>query len=224
MTRGVDELVRDVNATLRARLGEDVTVTESFGALCADVPGARWIEAMTAARDDLGCAYFDWLSAVDELEEGFSVIAHVWSVPQRFGLLVRTLVPRADPRIPTATGVFAGASWHEREAAEMFGLVFADHPNPQPLLLPDGFEGNPLRKEFVLAARAAKAWPWAKEPGESSEPGHAPRPEGPRPAGTRAGAPARRKVTAPGVPDPSWGPRPDTAPDHPSAPARTDPA
>ena len=212
MTRGVDELVRDVTGTLRSRLAEDVSVTESFGVLCADVPAARWIEALTAARDDLGCAFFDWLSAVDELENGFSVIAHVWSVPDRFGLLVRTLVPRADPRIPTATGVYAGASWHEREAAEMFGLLVEDHPHPEPLLLPDGFEGHPLRKEFVLAARATKAWPGAKEPGESD---HTP----------RSGAPARRKVTAPGVPDPSWGPRPDTAPGHPTEPdPRTDPA
>jgi NADH-quinone oxidoreductase subunit C len=203
--------VDDLTARLRSLLGEDVSVTESFAVVCADVPVARWIESLRAARDDLGCAFFDWLSAVDELADGFAVLAHLWSVPERFGLLVRTRVPRADPRIPTATGIFAGASWHEREATEMFGLVFDGHPHPEPLLLPEGFEGHPLRKEFVLVARATKAWPGAKEPGESE---HAP----------RAGAPARRKVTAPGVPDPSWGPRPDTAPDDQSAPARTDSA
>ena len=207
MTPSVDELT----ARLRSRLGEDVSVTESFAVVCADVPRTRWVEALRAARDDLGCAFFDWLSAVDELENGFAVLAHLWSVPERFGLLMRTRVPRADPRIPTVTGVFAGASWHEREAAEMFGLVIDGHPHPEPLLLPEGFEGHPLRKEFVLVARATKAWPGAKEPGESD---HAP----------RAGAPARRKATALGVPDPSWGPRPDTPPDHPSAPPRTDPA
>ena len=49
----------------------------------------------------------------------------------------------------------------------MFGIEFDGHPNLVPLLLPDGFEGHPLRKDFVLAARAAKAWPGAKEPGES---------------------------------------------------------
>ena len=209
MSPGVD----DVTATLRARLGEDVSVTESFAVVCAEIPVAGWVQALTAVRDELGCAFFDWLSAVDELEEGFAVLAHLWSVPDRFGLLIRTRIPRADPRIPTATGVYAGASWHEREAAEMFGLIFTDHPNPEPLLLPDGFEGHPLRKEFVLAARATKAWPGAKEPGESD---HAPR------------AGARRKITAPGVPDPSWGPRPDVAPepgaDRQTQPPRTDPA
>ena len=56
-----------------------------------------------------------------------------------------------------------------------------------PLLLPDGFEGHPLRKDFVLAARAAKAWPGAKEPGESD--------------GDVRSSPGRRKTRPPGVPD-----------------------
>jgi hypothetical protein len=64
-----------------------------------------------------------------------------------------------------------------------------------PLLLPDGFEGHPLRKDFVLAARAAKAWPGAKEPGESDA--------------DVGASPGRRKTRPPGVPDPeTWGPRP----------------
>jgi NADH-quinone oxidoreductase subunit H len=61
--------------------------------------------------------------------------------------------------------VFAGASWHERETAEMFGIDFAGHPHLVPLLLPDGFEGHPLRKEFVLAAAPPSPGPGAKEPG-----------------------------------------------------------
>jgi NADH-quinone oxidoreductase subunit C len=111
---------------------------------------------------------------------------------RREHLLLRTRVPADAPTLATATGVFAGASWHERETFEMFGIDFAGHPHLVPLLLPDGFEGHPLRKSFVLAARAAKAWPGAKEPGESDE----------------GAAPSRRKTRPPGVPDPEvWGPR-----------------
>jgi NADH-quinone oxidoreductase subunit C len=78
----------------------------------------------------------------------------------------------------------------------MFGVDFTGFDDGtgmglRPLLLPDGFEGTPLRKSFVLAARASKPWPGAKEPGESDA--HA--------------APARRKTLPPGVPDPSWGPK-----------------
>jgi NADH-quinone oxidoreductase subunit C len=193
---------------VRAALGDGVEVEESFGAVCADVPAASWVAALTAVRDELGCTYFDWLTGVDELDDGYSVVAHCWSVEARHGLLVRTRVPRDAATLPTLTGVFAGASWHERETAEMFGIDFTGHPHLVPLLLPDGFDGHPLRKEFVLASRAAKPWPGAKEPGESDADlggGHG-----------RGGAPGRRKTLPPGVPDPAtWGPRP-AAGDEPS--------
>ena len=81
-------------------------------------------------------------------------------------MLVRTLVPREDPVLPTATGLFRGAGWAERETHEMFGVVFDGHPGLAPLLLPEGFEGHPLRKDFPLAARAAQEWPGARDPRE----------------------------------------------------------
>ncbi|MFC4913716.1 NADH-quinone oxidoreductase subunit C [Actinomadura gamaensis] len=171
-----------------ARFGDAVALAENHGEVTADVPAESWIDALTFARDDLGCAFFDWLTGVDELEDGFSVVVHVYSLDRKHHMLVRTRVPREDAVLPTATGVFRGANWHERETFEMFGIVFEGHPNLVPLLLPDGFEGHPLRKDFVLAARVAKPWPGAKEPGES---GH--------------GAPSRRRVRPPGVPD-DWGP------------------
>ena len=180
-------------------LGPEASAEETFGVVCVDVPAGRWVDAVTAARDALGLTYFDWLSAVDELEDGWSVVVHLRSVERGEGLLVRTRLRRDTPALPTLTGVYAGAAWHERETAEMFGIDFPGHPHLVPLLLPDGFEGHPLRKEFVLAARAAKPWPGAKEPGESDAGGHA--------------APGRRKTLPPGVPDPAvWGPR---EPEHP---------
>ena len=71
----------------------------------------------------------------------------------------------------------------------MFGIDFAGHEPFEPLLLPDGFEGHPLRKDFVLASRVAKPWPGAKEPGESD--GEA--------------SPSRRRTRPPGVPE-DWTP------------------
>jgi len=187
-----------VTAALTDVLGDDLAVEESYGCVTLDVPPARWVDALSAGRDRLGCTFFDWLSAVDELDDGYSVVAHLWSVEARFGILVRTRIPNTAAALPTATGVFAGAAWHERETAEMFGIDFPGHPHLVPLLLPDGFEGHPLRKEFVLAARAAKPWPGGKEPGESDA----------DVAGEHA-SPKRRKTQPPGVPDPAtWGPRP----------------
>lgn len=183
----------------------DATTETGFGPLTVDVAPTDWVAAAEYARTGLGCAFFDWLTAVDELADGFSIVAHLASTRPEHGhhhLLLRTRIGRQAPRLATLTGVYAGASWHERETHEMFGVVFEGHPNLVPLLLPDGFEGHPLRKEFVLAARAAKNWPGAKEPGES---------DGAEPA--RA-ATSRRRLLPPGVPDPAeWGPR--AAPDQP---------
>nr|WP_229712220.1 NADH-quinone oxidoreductase subunit C [Streptomyces daqingensis] len=189
--------------------GEGAHAEEAYGVLTVDVPPGSWISALETARDRLGCRYFDWLSAVDEPGTGFRVCAHVVLLPAVHGLyvqrlLLRTTVPHEAPVLPTATPVYAGAAWHERETHEMFGVEFTGHPGLAPLLLPDAFEGHPLRKDFVLAARVAKAWPGAKEPGESEH-----------------GGPKRRQMLPPGVPDPNeWGPLKGQLPPVPSRPAR----
>ena len=154
-----------------------------------DVPPAQWPAAIRSARDQ-GFDFFDWLSAVDELDEGFSIVAHVWSTTAKHGLLLRTRVERAVPVLESVVDLYPGAGWHERETHEMFGVDFTGHPHLAPLLLPPEFEGNPLRKEFVLASRVAKPWPGAKEPGESEHQ-----------------AARRQPMRPPGVPDPNeWGP------------------
>lgn len=162
-------------------------VEEGFGPLAVDVPAERWVEALTVARDRLGCTFFDFLTAVDEAP-GFRVVVHVGApVPH---LMVRT---RIGSSVASVASVYAGAAWHERETAEMFGVVFTVDGTPlalDGLLLPEGFEGHPLRKDFVLASRVAKPWPGAKEPGESDVAGH--------------DSPGRRRTRPPGVPD-RWG-------------------
>ncbi|MDX2850625.1 NADH-quinone oxidoreductase subunit C [Streptomyces sp. PA03-3a] len=187
--------------------GAEATAEEAYGLLTVDVPAASWTDALRAARDTLGCTFFDWLSAVDEGGSGFRVCAHVVApaVGSVRRLMIRTTVPHGAPALPTAVGVYAGAAWHERETHEMFGVDFTGHPHLAPLLLPEGFEGHPLRKDFVLAARVAKAWPGAKEPGESDH-----------------GGPKRRQMLPPGVPDPNdWGPMKGQLPPAPARPART---
>lgn len=188
--------------------GPDATAEESYEVLTVDVPAATWIAALETARTTLGCTYFDWLSAVDEPGTGFRVCAHVVALSPVRRLLLRTTVPHDAPVLATAVDVYAGAGWHERETHEMFGVRFEGHPHLVPLLLPDGFEGHPLRKDFVLAARVVKAWPGAKEPGEAA-------------AGAGHGGPKRRQMLPPGVPDPNeWGPLKGQLPPAPARPAR----
>ncbi|MET7722048.1 NADH-quinone oxidoreductase subunit C [Streptomyces mirabilis] len=191
-------------APVEELFGPEATAEESYEVLTVDVPPTAWLPALETARDSLGCTYFDWLSAVDEPGTGFRVAAHVVALSPVRRLLVRTTVPHSAPVLATAVSVYAGAGWHERETHEMFGVIFEGHPGLDPLLLPEGFEGHPLRKDFVLAARVAKAWPGAKEPGESDH-----------------GGPKRRQMLPPGVPDPNeWGPLKGQLPPAPARPAR----
>jgi NADH-quinone oxidoreductase subunit C len=187
-----------------------VSAGSGYARAVVDVPPSSWTEAATLARDDesLALTFFDWLSGVDAGESGLQIVAHLWSVPLRHGVLLRTTVTRESARLASLVPVFPGAAWHERETFEMFGVVFDGHPDLKKLLLPDEFEGNPLRKEFVLAARVAKSWPGAKEPGESD-----------------SGAPSRRRIRPPGVPDPNeWGPDAGKLPaEEPERPARRAP-
>lgn len=193
-----DQETGDWAAQLAEAAGEGAAVGDAFGVPVFDVPSGRWVDTLRAARD-AGLTFFDWLSAVDEMDEGFAVVAHLADMSSRpvLHLLVRTRITRDAPSLRTATSVYRGAAWHERETHEMFGIDFDGHPGLTKLLLPDEFEGHPLRKEFVLAARAAKPWPGAKEPGEG---------------GPGAASPSRRRMQPPGVPDPSWGPRPPGQP------------
>jgi NADH:ubiquinone oxidoreductase subunit C len=190
--------------------GAEAAAELAYDLLTVDVPAASWIAALLTARDQLGCSYFDWLSAVDEPGTGFRVCAHVVALADGRvrRLLIRTTVPQDAAVLPTAIEIYPGAGWHERETHEMFGISFTDHPNLVHLLLPETFEGHPLRKDFVLAARVAKAWPGAKEPGEPA-------------AGAEHEGPRRRQMLPPGVPDPNeWGPLKGRLPPAASRPAR----
>jgi NADH:ubiquinone oxidoreductase subunit C len=123
------------------------TTDPTAGGAGATVGVDGWVEAVRAAKAE-GFGYFDWLSAFDEGDGRTAVVVHLWHRGERRHRFVRTVV--ADGRLPTVAGEFAGAGWHEREAAEMFGLRFDGAPDTRPLLLADGFVGHPLRKDFPL--------------------------------------------------------------------------
>ena len=155
--------------TVAERLGAllGVPVGDDAGTATAEVPRERWVEAVTSVRDQLGMTFFDVLLGVDLVEDGFEVVVRLWSVVGRSGVQLRTRCPRDDARVPSLSGVFGGAAWHERATAEMLGIAFDGHPALVPLLLPDGHAGHPLRKDEPLARRLQQQWPGAVEPGQS---------------------------------------------------------
>ncbi len=162
----------DVEARLRARFGDDVRSFEDrHGHAVATVLRDRYRDVVAFLRDDpdLACDFCDFTAGVDLQERGIEVVTHLYSTTHRHNVRVKVPLPPDDPVCPTISDLFPTANWHEREAMEMFGIRFEGHPQPVKLLLPEPFEGHPLRKDFVLMTREAKPWPGAVEGEEEEE-------------------------------------------------------
>jgi NADH-quinone oxidoreductase subunit C len=150
----------DVQAELRGRLGDVITeLTENRGQLIVRVPSGQRPHALAVLKS-MGFTFYSYCCGVDWPEEDrMEVFDHVSSIRRNARVTVKCEVPRSDPRLPTATTVYAGADWHEREAWELFGITFEGHPRLRRLLLPDWQEGFPMRKDEVLRPRVEKPWP-----------------------------------------------------------------
>ena len=162
----------EVESRLRAQFGEDILeFQDQSGHAVATIPAERYREIATFLRDepDLALDYCDFSSGVDFGEQGFEVVTHLYSTAHRHNVRLKVKLPAEDPHCPTLSDIYPGANWHERETSEMFGVTFDGHPQPVKLLLPEPFEGHPLRKDFALMSREAKPWPGAVEGEEEEE-------------------------------------------------------
>jgi NADH-quinone oxidoreductase subunit C len=159
---------------LKAHFGDDVIAAEDqHGHAAVTVAVGRYHEIAEFLRDDLTLSfdYFDFLAGVDFTPRGagYQVVTHLYSTRRKHHVRLKVDCDAADPRCPTLSDLWPGASWHEREAWELFGIHFDGHPHLVKLLLPEQFEGNPLRKDFALMTREAKPWPGAVEGEEIEE-------------------------------------------------------
>ncbi|MFQ5685687.1 MAG: NADH-quinone oxidoreductase subunit C [Candidatus Scalindua sp.] len=103
---------------------------------------------------------FDYLSdlcGVDksclDSSDTFEVVYHLYSLKKNHRLRLKVEIPASNASIDTVTNVWKTADWHEREAYDMFGIIFKGHPNLERILTPQGFEGYPLRKDYPLKGR-----------------------------------------------------------------------
>ncbi len=166
-----DSTVAEFAERIASLVGSD-TWSADFGNAKVQVTPASWVESVDKVRSEAGLEFFSFLSAIDwsnEVEVGdplesrvserFEVLVRLSSVENNDAVTLSTDVSKKDPRLASLVDVFGGANWHEREAAEMFGIEFEGHPNLTKLYLPDAFEGFPLRKSFPLLSREVKPWP-----------------------------------------------------------------
>lgn len=84
---------------------------------------------------------------VSDLAEGFEFVYHFCLITEPVRIALRLSVPHDAPNVPSISGIYPGADWHERECFDFYGVTFIGHPNLYPLLLPEDFEGHPLLKD-----------------------------------------------------------------------------
>src|SRR5208283_1044697 len=100
--------------------------------------------------------YFNFLEdlcGVDYLgkkEPRFEVVYHLFSLRHRHMIRIKAGVPEEDASIDSIVGIWTGADWHERECFDLFGITFKGHPDLRRILMPEDWEGHPLRKDYPL--------------------------------------------------------------------------
>lgn len=143
---------------LRERFGDAILATHSdFGDDTALVARERIVEICTFLRDDpeMSFGFAMDLTGVDYLgeEPRFEVVYHLFSYGKKHRARLKVRVPENDPVVDTVSSVWPGMDWYEREAYDMYGIVFRGHPNLKRILLYEGFVGHPLRKDYPKAKR-----------------------------------------------------------------------
>ncbi len=147
----MDNKLEKIVQVLREKFGS--TVEEFRGEAHVFVTTEQIIEALTLLRDEHEFELLSAETAVDYWPQEtprFHVIYQLTSLAQNLSVQLRVPVDGADPKIPTATRVYEVANWRERELIDMFGIQVEGHPDPRRILMPDDFNGHPLRKDFPL--------------------------------------------------------------------------
>lgn len=154
--------IESLTAALQAAFGERVQVTERLGELTVVTRAADLPEVARRLRDDaaLGFDTLIDLCGIDYLNYGegawsgqrFAVILHLLSVSLNWRLRVRVFCPDDDfPIVPSVVDVWPASGWFEREAFDLFGILFDGHPDLRRILTDYGFVGHPFRKDFPIS-------------------------------------------------------------------------
>jgi NADH-quinone oxidoreductase subunit C len=139
----------DALAALRARFA-DMAARPVDPAPNVTVDAGQLRNHLLWLRDELHFDFLTFLTALDRPAQGqLEVVYRLFSYDTRLAMVVRVMLPRDGARVETVSDIYRTAEWHEREAAELFGITFSHHPDPRRLLLPDDLEGYPLRKDFT---------------------------------------------------------------------------
>ena len=150
----MDDTLDRLGQTIKSALGASITgYALAHGELTVSANAADVVKVATFLRDDPGCKFvcFIDVTAVDwpGREKRFDVVYHFLSPRLNQRIRVKAPTDEATP-VPSLIDVFKGADWFEREAYDLYGVLFTGHPDMRRILTDYGFEGHPLRKDFPL--------------------------------------------------------------------------
>lgn len=149
----MDEALKDLAEHVEAAIGEKVVLEPGASELVLRAGRDALLEVLTFLRDDANCHFrcLVDLCGVDypERSERFEVVYNLLSHRHNLRIRVKTATDEDMP-VPSASGLFSSAVWLEREAWDLYGIFFSNHPDLRRLLTDYGFEGYPMRKDFPL--------------------------------------------------------------------------
>jgi NADH-quinone oxidoreductase subunit C len=122
----------------------------AHGVLVLDLPREALVAMVTRLKHEFGFDLFLDVTAIDwpAREPRFDVVYHFYSTTEFVRVRLKTTVSAADPVVPSLVPLYGAANFMERECHDMYGIRFEGHPDLRPILLYDGFEGHPLRKDY----------------------------------------------------------------------------
>lgn len=149
-----EEALIELGSFLKEKAGLVLkSVDLAYGELTVTVEPGELISTLTFLRDDRQCQFISLIdiSGVDypSRSERFDVVYHLLSPRQNLRIRVKVATDEDTP-VPSATPVYPGADWYERETYDLYGVLFSGHPDLRRILTDYGFEGHPLRKDFPL--------------------------------------------------------------------------
>jgi NADH-quinone oxidoreductase subunit C len=127
-------------------------VIEAHGEVTLVVPREHLLRVCTFLQSELEFNFLSDLSVMDRfpLEPRFDVNYHLLSIPRRQTVRVRVRLDSSDATVDSATTIWPTAAWHEREVFDLFGVRFAGHPDLRRIMMPENWEGHPLRRDYPV--------------------------------------------------------------------------
>jgi NADH-quinone oxidoreductase subunit C len=150
----MNQALKELGDYIAAALPQDVQAAElKLDELIVTTRGSSIVKVLTFLRDDANCQFTFLVDVcgVDypERDQRFEVVYNMLSIKHNQRVRVKVATDEATP-VPSVTGVFSSAGWFEREAWDLYGIFFSDHPDLRRILTDYGFEGHPMRKDFPL--------------------------------------------------------------------------